>query len=181
MQALLDTAYQDTCATDLRFSLGYDEHPAGPPALATLVVGPVLVRILGASHQVVVATPTGPVVETVACLPGLIDPLPTEHAAGRYRMSSRVRGWTAAELTAYLHRSLPDWVRDEHTLVARFPGSPQAVTAVSVRQRATHVEWSSWHVYPQYLQVVRTTSQLLFRHPVGPAPVERGGLACAGS
>lgn len=82
MLTTLQTSYTDTRAGDLAWCLGGDPLPAlavrdlrlanagrpGPP-------GTLQLRLLGASHQVVIAAGPGRCLETVACLPGRRTPL----------------------------------------------------------------------------------------------------------
>lgn len=163
----LDIPYADTTAADLSLVTGGPERPA----LYVLTVdlpGPVTVclRLLGASHQVILDVPGAAYSETVACLPGASH-LPREmhNEDGRYRFSSRVfrLDRTAfAERVAELKSELTD---DPHALVGVFPGDWDAVTALRVRHRrlrdAAPVEertvwWQTWHAYPQTGELVRT-------------------------
>ncbi|MEU1884342.1 DUF2617 family protein [Micromonospora rifamycinica] len=62
MLVSLDTPYVDTCAADLSLALGGPERPALHVRELTLPGGVRLrLRLLGASHQVVLTTPTGDV------------------------------------------------------------------------------------------------------------------------
>src|SRR4051812_2470817 len=81
MLTTLETTYTDTRAGDLAWCLG--KSPL--PALAVLGVrigdsgglrADVELRLLGASHQVLVDAGRGECSETVACLPGSQAPLP---------------------------------------------------------------------------------------------------------
>ncbi|MEU1605522.1 DUF2617 family protein, partial [Micromonospora matsumotoense] len=60
MLVSLDTPYVDTCAADLSLALGGPERPALHVRDLTLPGGIRLrLRLLGASHQVVLAAPVG--------------------------------------------------------------------------------------------------------------------------
>jgi hypothetical protein len=88
MLTTLQTAYTDTRAGDLAWCLGKDELPAlavldrelpGTAAVAAAPAAPgvrVQLRLLGASHQVILDSPRGRCSETVACMPGSSAPLP---------------------------------------------------------------------------------------------------------
>ena len=45
-------------------------------------------------------------------------------------------------------------------LVGVFPGSPHALTVLTGREVVRGWSWSSWHVYPEAGEVVRTRSRL---------------------
>jgi hypothetical protein len=129
----IDTPYADTRAGALSFAVGLPRLDA----LAVLPVGapPISVelRLLGASHQVLVGTFS----ETVACLPGEREPVP-----GRYRANAG--GWAydfASATVAYDgdigFRRAVEALRDllagrEDALTGTFPGSPYAVTALAM-------------------------------------------------
>ena len=87
----LNTAYTDTRAGDLAWALGRAALPA--LAVLDLEVGDghglraqVELRLLGASHQVLVDAGRGECSETVACLPGSQAPLP-------YGVARRIGAW----------------------------------------------------------------------------------------
>jgi hypothetical protein len=116
----------------------------------------VQLRVLGASHQVVV----GDWSETVACLPDRPGALP---AREERRLGDRVVRFEAscerpADFAATVSRIVADCAADPHALVAEFPGSPLAVTALSACEVDGGVGWRTWHAYPQAGELVRTTS-----------------------
>ena len=92
MLTTLQTSYTDTRAGDLAWCLGGDPLPAlavrdlrldgGRPGAS----GTLQLRLLGASHQVVISAGPGDCLETVACLPGRRTPLPA-------RVAKQVGGW----------------------------------------------------------------------------------------
>lgn len=93
MLTTLQTSYTDTRAGDLAWCLGGEPLPAlavrdlrldgpGHPGPS----GTLQLRLLGASHQVVIAAGPGHCLETVACLPGRRTPLPA-------RVAKQVDGW----------------------------------------------------------------------------------------
>lgn len=131
-------------------------------------------RVLGASHQVMI----GDWSETVACLPDregdrleLSVPRETIDTGGRRRPESRptrtvgdyaVRFEATCErpedFAAAVSRIVAFCAADDHSLVAEFPGSPLAVTAMSARAADGGVCWETWHAYPQTGELVRTSS-----------------------
>jgi len=176
----LEVGYCDTRAEDLGWSLDLEPQPA----LATqeMAVEGFLVelRLLGASHQVVVreqragpgaARGRAPVcLETLACLPDRTQPVPAETTVAlglwHYTFSSHNRRYVPGDfdrlLTAIERES-------EHGIFGRYPGVPGAVTAVALRRGGPVLRWSTWHTYPQQGAVVTTHSTL--RIPDGPVPV----------
>ncbi|MFL1430561.1 MULTISPECIES: DUF2617 family protein [unclassified Nocardiopsis] len=167
MRVGISAPFVDTRAADLVWALG---HPLiDPLAVRSLRVAGtgVELRVLGASHQVVVASAPGGLVETVACLPGVGGALPgtTErpHGTGRYRFDSRVETLGRTELARRvgdLHREVAD---DPGGLLVAFPGDPLAVTALHLsldgaRDDGGRIHWRTWHVYPQSGELVTTHS-----------------------
>ncbi|MEU8677816.1 DUF2617 family protein [Streptomyces sp. NPDC048560] len=156
----LTIPYLDTDADQLSFTLG---HPAREAlAVRDLTVGglDVQLRLLGASHQVF----AGPVRETVACLPGFQGGLPDTAAQDfgnwAYHFSATVRHFAAAEFGRQVAQ-----IRgrsDEHpqALYGIFPGSPEAVTALTVESQSSGLTWHTWHTYPQSGQIVSTHTRL---------------------
>lgn len=158
MKARLDTRFADSRAADL--SLAYGLRPL--PALGTHRVRlPGLdleLRVLGASHQVVV----GDWSETVACLPDRTGALPAreESVAGGLRISfeAHCHRFDADTLAARVTGIVRDCETDEHALVGEFPGSPLAVTALRAWQVDGGAAWRTWHAYPQAGELVETLS-----------------------
>ncbi|WP_329105422.1 DUF2617 family protein [Micromonospora sp. NBC_01699] len=175
MLVTLDAPYADTTAAELSLALGGPElpalhvldlvHPDRPGVRLRL-------RLLGASHQVVLRrdgdplVPSGELVETVACLPGRQPELPAELAdpVNGYRFAARVLRLDPAEMsarTAVLRRDLAD---DPYALIGVFPGGPEAITALRLHRDHTTdrsggtmaIGWSTWHAYPQSGELVET-------------------------
>ncbi|MFB4312757.1 DUF2617 family protein [Actinomadura sp. 21ATH] len=166
MLASLDTPYADTRADALSFALGL-------PPLDALAVLPVRsgglaleLRLLGASHQVLVEPGFS---ETVACLPGDPEPLPERFRGDR-------GGWaydfTAATAThdgdAAFGRAVDELLARlegrADALTGTFPGSPHAVTALALTtdpSPAGRTGWHTWHAYPQTREIVMTRSRLV--------------------
>ncbi|GAA4929661.1 DUF2617 family protein [Streptomyces coeruleoprunus] len=156
----LTAPYLDTDAGQLSFTLGRPAREA--LAVRELTVGglEVQLRLLGASHQVF----AGPVRETVACLPGVDGGLPESAAQDfddwAYRFSARVRRLDAAEFSEQVARIRA--LADGHpqALYGIFPGSPEAITALTVDADGTGLSWRTWHTYPQSRQIVATQTRL---------------------
>lgn len=155
----LDAPYLDTSAQQLCFSLDQDERPALAERTVTVGGLAVRLRLLGASHQVF----AGPVRETVACLRGGVRGLPATYThrlpGWSYLFSARTRPLARREFSAEVARIL-DRAAGDDSLCGIFPGSPEAVTAVTVERAGAEVAWRTWHTYPQDGQIVSTYSRL---------------------
>ncbi|MEQ4305854.1 DUF2617 family protein [Plantactinospora sp. B6F1] len=174
MLVTLETAYEDTTAAELSLALDSPEQPAlhlldldldlDPPARPGRPGVRLQLRLLGASHQVVLDSPGGGLIETVACLPGRRPELPATLAdpATGYRFAARVRRLAAVELAARTARLRRDLADDPYALVGVFPGGPDAITALRVECRtdpcagAGRIGWRTWHAYPQSAELVET-------------------------
>ncbi|MFY1685855.1 DUF2617 family protein [Micromonospora sp. WMMD730] len=180
MLVSLDTPYVDTCAADLSLALGGPERPALHVRDLTLPGDVRLrLRLLGASHQVVLAVPAagadatapdrpGGLVETVACLPGRPPHLPGDlhDEAGGYRFAATVLRPAEGELHTRIAALRADLADDPYALVGVFPGDPDAVTALAVRPDAPAgtVAWRTWHAYPQTNELVLTETAVTLPH-----------------
>ncbi|MER6998141.1 DUF2617 family protein [Streptomyces sp. NPDC000410] len=156
----LTTPYLDTDADQLSFALGRPAREA--LAVRDLKVGglDVQLRLLGASHQVF----AGPVRETVACLPGVEGGLPDTAAQHfddwNYHFSARVQHFSAVEFSTQVARIRSRSDDHPRALYGIFPGSPEAVTALTVDRDGTGLSWRTWHTYPQSRQIVATHTRL---------------------
>jgi len=137
MLAVARVAAVDTRADQLRIA---HDLPV-LPAVATLRCGPVELRILAASHQVVV----GDRVETVACGTGVGEWLRDGRtvlagdAATTVEVVRLTRDAFAAEVAAWRRRGRDD----DRALVVEFPGR-DAVTGLALDGAG----WTSLHSYP---------------------------------
>lgn len=160
----LDVAFSDTRAGQLGFSL--TAAPREPLATADHTIGTLTfsIRLLGASHQIVVHDDAHELCETVACLPDITTALPESFQADGYLFSSRVvecapdaladmLGQIEAEVESHAGAGLP-------ALLGRFPGNALAVTAVTAELDDAALTWRTWHTYPQAGEVVVTSSRL---------------------
>ncbi|MGW8530793.1 DUF2617 family protein [Nocardiopsis sp. NPDC055824] len=166
MRASISAPFVDTGADDLVWTLGHP--PTEPLASRSLRVAGARVelRVLGASHQVVVAPDSGggALVETVACLPGLPGGLPGRAERpdrGGYRFNSLVESLARDELAdrvERLHREVAD---SPGGLLVAFPGDPLAITALHLTPLGgSPLGWRTWHAYPQTGELVTTTSTM---------------------
>lgn len=157
MIAPLSVPYRDVRASELSWSL---EAPDQPPLHARRhPVGPldVEVRILGASHQIVVRLAERLICrETVACREPAPGPLPI---AIERELDDGYHYEVRCEVRAVDPEHFPAWALALHdyagalpdATVAVFPASPDAVTAVVVEPlpvRLHGVLWRTWHTYP---------------------------------
>lgn len=193
MRASISVPFVDTCADDLVWTLG---HPLVDPLASRTLRVPgarVELRVLGASHQVVVTPeptdaaliPPGsspangpvkadgapmtkdlaadaPLVETVACLPGLPGGLPSSaerpHMGG-YRFDSSVEFLSHTELTHRVNRLHREVTGSPSGLLVTFPGDHLAITALHLTLGSgEQLHWRTWHAYPQSGELVTTMS-----------------------
>lgn len=164
MLTTLTTAYTDTRAGDLAWCLG----KAPLPALAVLDLCldgvEVQMRLLGASHQVLLGGEQQSCSETVACLPGRSTPLPLGVAKRigdwEYEFAARVEEMQAAAFASRAQELL-DLVADHpNGLAGTFPGDPNAFTAMLVQAGDGEAYWRTWHAYPQEGRLVVTRSRV---------------------
>lgn len=170
----LAVSYQDTRAAALGWSLTLGEQPAVAELGVRLPGARLRLRVLGASHQVVLR-PTGagtPLTETVACLPEPLPPLPgaADVVLGdlRYTVRSEVVEVPGPAFAAEVEALLTHHGPDRDALVGRFPGDTHAVTVLWADRRASAApspdapgavaRWCTWHAYPEHRQIVRTTT-----------------------
>ncbi|GAA2317209.1 DUF2617 family protein [Streptomyces kunmingensis] len=173
MLTTLNTAYSDTSAADLAWTLGREPLPA----LATLdleLAGATLqLRLLGASHQVLLQEEHGSCSETVACIPGSSTPLPLGVAKRvgdwEYEFAARVEHLTDSQFGARAQELLALVADHPNGLAGVFPGSPHAFTAMLAQYHEGQVQWRTWHAYPQDGQLVATRSRVGVRAPVAVA------------
>ncbi|MFF0779414.1 DUF2617 family protein [Streptomyces sp. NPDC003720] len=171
MLTTLNTSYTDTRAADLAWALGREPLPA----LATLDLelggAGLQLRLLGASHQVLLEEERGRCSETVACIPGSSTPLPLGVAKRvddwEYEFAARVEVLTPGSFERRAQELLALVSDHPHGLAGVFPGSPHAFTALLAQWHEGQVHWRTWHAYPQDGQLVATRTRVGARVPAG--------------
>ena len=165
--------YRDTRAQDLCWSLALPVQPALAVRTARLGGLVLELRLLGASHQVLAWAEEETAllcVETVACLPGLAEPLPPRHLlalpGGGYEWSAETFALSGAEFDRAVERVRRSVEANPHALGGYYPGAPGALTAVLPEPAEAGVRWTTWHSYPQDGRLVRTRSG--FRRTLSP-------------
>lgn len=177
----LTVPFVDTSISGLRFLPSAPAMPVlGELRQGDLVPGGRLsLRLLGASHQAVLALPDGEYAETLACLDGTEGygaGLPATRTAtvGPWRCRLRIgTDRTSPETLASACRALRRCAEHDdphHSLYASFPGHPLAATFLQVRPARRHPAgrwlapaWRTVHVYPESGEQVRTRTEV---HPV---------------
>lgn len=156
MRARIETRFADSRAADLSLAYGLRPLPALGTHRVTLGGLTLELRVLGASHQVVIDGWS----ETVACLPDRPGALPAQESrtVGDYLVRFEASCDHPADFASTVSRIVADCEADPHSLVAEFPGSPLAVTALSARPADGGVRWETWHAYPQAGELVWTSS-----------------------
>ncbi|MEC4016425.1 DUF2617 family protein [Streptomyces sp. H27-D2] len=170
MLTTLTTAYTDTRAADLAWCL--DKEPLPALAVRDLQLGDarVQLRLLGASHQVILEEENGRCSETVACMPGSSTPLPlgvsTRIGEWEYEFAAHVETLSRGSFAGRAQELLALVAEHPHGLAGRFPGSPHAFTALLAQWYDGQVRWRTWHAYPQEGRLVSTRTRLGVRATV---------------
>ncbi|MCX4747574.1 DUF2617 family protein [Kitasatospora sp. NBC_01287] len=160
-------------------STPHSDAPGGHRTPVGRAAGTLQLRLLGASHQVVIAAGPGECLETVACMPGRRTPLPArvaEQVAGwEYEFAARIESLPPHVFAARAQEILA--LVDEHPrgLAGVFPGDPSAFTALVAQGSAERVLWRTWHAYPQEGRLVCTRSSLVLRGPAAEQPARAAG------
>ncbi|MHC0432459.1 DUF2617 family protein [Streptomyces sp. O3] len=169
MLTTLKTTYTDTRASDLAWALGREPLPALSVLDVELKGAHVQMRLLGASHQVLLEQAVGTCSETVACIPGSSTPLPLGVAkrldAWEYEFAARVETLSPGSFAGRAQELLALVADHPNGLAGVFPGSPDAFTAMLVQRHEGHVHWRTWHAYPQEGQLVATRTRVAERAP----------------
>ena len=159
----LAVPFVDTSAAALRWHL--DDRPRTALAVRSVRLGSMHVelRVLGASHQIIVRDGNASVGELVACGEGGSD-LPStrcqELDAHRYALSSGVRCGTRSTIHRAVDRLVRAAARHDRAIVAAYPGDVDAVTAIAVDATPAGVRWRTWHAYPRTGELVVTSTVL---------------------
>ncbi|EST26917.1 DUF2617 family protein [Streptomyces niveus] len=169
MLRTLNTAYTDTRAADLAWALGREPLPALAVLDLELTGAKVQLRLLGASHQVLLEEAQGSCSETVACIPGSSTPLPLGVAERvgewSYEFAARVETLSQGSFAGRAQELLALVADHPNGLAGTFPGDPHAFTAMLVRRHEGQVSWRTWHAYPQEGALVVTRTRVGVRVP----------------
>ncbi|NLU68587.1 DUF2617 family protein [Streptomyces sp. HNM0574] len=183
MLTTLKTAYTDTRAGHLAWALGREPLPALARLDLELGGASVQLRLLGASHQVLIEEDNGTCSETVACIPGSATPLPlgvSERIGDwEYEFAARVEELSEGSFAGRAQELIALVAEHPYGLVGTFPGDPHAFTALLAQRQGGQVHWRTWHSYPQERRLVttRTRAGLRRSRPQRPAGDERVALA----
>lgn len=178
MLTTLCTAYTDTRATDLAWALGREPLPALATLDLELGKDKLQLRLLGASHQVLLEGKGGVCSETVACIPGSRPPLPLGIAERvgnwSYEFAACVEKLSAGAFAGRAQELLALVADHPNGLAGTFPGSPYAFTAMLAQRRDGQVLWRTWHAYPQEGQLVVTRTRVGAHVPAAASSHLRG-------
>ncbi|WP_274560922.1 DUF2617 family protein [Streptomyces spiramyceticus] len=170
MLTTLKTAYTDTRAADLAWALGREPLPALAVLDLQLGCATLQLRLLGASHQVLLDEAGNACSETVACMPGSSTPLPLGVAKRfgewEYEFAARVETLSQGQFAGRAQELLALVADHPNGLAGTFPGSPHAFTAMLAQRHEGQVRWRTWHAYPQEGRLVATRSRVGARMPV---------------
>ncbi|GHE66504.1 DUF2617 family protein [Streptomyces vinaceus] len=164
MLTTLQTTYTDTRAADLAWALGRDRLPALAVLNLELAGAKLELRLLGASHQVLLEEGGVLCSETVACMPGSRTPLPLGVAKRmgdwEYEFAARVENLSQGSFAGRAQELLALVADHPNGLAGTFPGSPYAFTAMLAQRHEGQVRWRTWHAYPQEGQLVATRTRV---------------------
>ncbi|MET8687369.1 DUF2617 family protein [Streptomyces sp. NPDC004732] len=170
MLTTLKTGYTDTRAADLAWALGREPLPALAILDLELADAKMQLRLLGASHQVLLEEERGGCSETVACIPGSSTPLPlgVSKRVGEweYEFAARVENLSHGQFGGRAQELLALVAEHPHGLAGVFPGSPHAFTAMLAQRHEGSLMWRTWHAYPQEGQLVATRTRVGVRMPL---------------
>ncbi|MET9621167.1 DUF2617 family protein [Streptomyces sp. NPDC006464] len=169
MLTTLKTSYTDTRAADLAWALGREPLPALAALDLELGAAKLQLRLLGASHQVLLEEEGRSCSETVACMPGSSTPLPlgvSKRVGGwEYEFAARVEMLSDGSFAGRAQELLALVADHPNGLAGTFPGSPYAFTAMLAQRHEGQVRWRTWHAYPQEGQLVVTRTRIGVRMP----------------
>ncbi|MEX0169779.1 DUF2617 family protein [Streptomyces sp. LMG1-1-1.1] len=169
MLTTLKTTYTDTRAADLAWALGREPLPALAVLDLELSSAKLQLRLLGASHQVLLEEDGHTCSETVACMPGSSTPLPLgvskRIGEWEYEFAARVETLPQGSFAGRAQELLALVADHPNGLAGTFPGSPHAFTAMLAHRQEGQVRWRTWHAYPQEGQLVVTRTRIGARMP----------------
>ncbi|AKG44257.1 DUF2617 family protein [Streptomyces xiamenensis] len=185
MLTTIHTAYTDTRADDLAWALGREPLPSLATLDLELAGASVQLRVLGASHQVLLSALGDSCSETVACMPGSNTPLPLgvskRLGSFDYEFAARVETLSAGSFTGRAQELLALVAEHPYGLAATFPGDPNAFTALLAQRRGHQVHWRTWHAYPQERRLVVTRTRIGVHSPSAGDRVGAGSDVMFGS
>ncbi|MGW1775604.1 DUF2617 family protein [Streptomyces sp. NPDC002104] len=185
MLTTLQTTYTDTRAADLAWALGRERLPALAVLNLELGDAKVELRLLGASHQVLLEEGDVLCSETVACMPGSSTPLPLGVAKRvgdwEYEFAARVENLSRGSFAGRAQELLALVADHPNGLAGTFPGSPHAFTAMLAQRYEGQVRWRTWHAYPQEGQLVATRTRVGVRAAGAGADAGTAGAAQLGA
>jgi hypothetical protein len=157
VRAHIDTRFADSRAADLSLAYGLPRMPSVGELRIKLHGVDVELRLLGASHQVVL----GGWSETVACLPNRNDVLPSRKETVENGLQVQFGAQTLrfaefAGLSERVSGIVSECAADPMALVGEFPGLPLAITALRAWEEGAGMAWRTWHAYPQAGELVET-------------------------
>lgn len=156
MRTRIETRFADSRAADLSLAYGLPRLPAVGEHRVELHGVNVELRLLGASHQVIL----GAWSETVACLPDRADTLPAREEIVEnglcFRFAAQTLRLAGPALSDRIAGIIRDCTLDPNAIVGNFPGSPLAITAVRAWEEKAGTAWRTWHAYPQAHELVET-------------------------
>ncbi|MER8002018.1 MULTISPECIES: DUF2617 family protein [unclassified Streptomyces] len=169
MLTTLHTPYIDSRAADLAWALGREPLPALAVLDLDLAGAELQLRLLGASHQVLLQEERGVCSETVACMPGSSTPLPLgvskRLGAWEYEFAARVETLSRGSFAGRAQELLALVADHPNGLAGTFPGAPNAFTAMLAQRDEGQVRWRTWHAYPQENKLVVTRTRVGARMP----------------
>jgi Protein of unknown function DUF2617 len=166
MLVKLEVPFVDAGAADLALTLGAPLQPAISAFEIQSGEYRVELRLLGCSHQAVLASDGYELSELVACQPGQTGPLPTrlsdEQAGRRYEFCASTRALSPPVYRAQAERLMASVGALDQGLVGTFPQPDGAFTALRFRglQSGHGIGWETWHGYPQTGEIVFTKSEV---------------------
>ena len=165
MLTTLQTAYTDTRAADLAWALGREPLPALAVLDLQLGDAQLQLRLLGASHQVLLEEERRQLFRD-----GRLHAGQQHAAAARRRQTARATGTTNSRPASRRSPQAPSrgarrscsrwWPTIRTGLAGTFPGSPHAFTAMLAQRTEDQVRWRTWHAYPQEGQLVATRTRV---------------------
>ena len=166
MLVKLEVPFVDAGAADLALTLGASLQPAVSAFEIQSGGYRAELRLLGCSHQALLACDGYELSELVACQPGHTGPLPThvsnEHAGRRCEFCASTRALSPASYRAEAGRLMASVGALERGLVGTFPQPDGAFTALRFRglESGRGIGWDTWHGYPQTREIVFTASEV---------------------